>query len=298
MRAYAKVSPVFWTRGSGKRLRGDGVAQAVAFHLATGPQANMVGLYHVALPTIAHETGHDEDAVRAALERIAAAGFAYYDEEAELAYVPNALEIEIGPGKRLSAGDNRRKGILNQLATLGPHRFVHQFWDRYDPIYDLGPRPFKAPSEPLPSPSEGPCTHELDGTQVHAAYVDGWPLKAKPNSKWGAFDPVWEAVAGWCNDQARGEGRAPREVLSTLLRAFWADDWCREGGYKPGQLRSESTKLYAAALEATGGSAGDPHSELREQINRARIAGDHDRAAELTAELRKAYREPGRAAAS
>ena len=53
MRDYAKVSPAFWTRGSGKRLRGNIHAQLLGLYVVTCPNANMLGIYYLPEPTIA-----------------------------------------------------------------------------------------------------------------------------------------------------------------------------------------------------------------------------------------------------
>ena len=44
MRDYAKIRPVFWTRGTGKKLRGDPEAQVVALYLMSAPLSHMTGL--------------------------------------------------------------------------------------------------------------------------------------------------------------------------------------------------------------------------------------------------------------
>jgi hypothetical protein len=120
-----------------------------------------------------------------------------------------------------------------------------------DPDQDLRPRPSHAHTREGPGPEPNRTDPDsLDGPQVHRAYLDGWPLRTRPSARQGAWDPVWEHLAAWCDSQAVSEGVGPPEVLARLLGAFWADDWCREGGYKPGALRSESTRLYAAVVEA------------------------------------------------
>lgn len=129
MQDYRKVSPMLWIRGSGKRLRGDPVAQVVALYLATAPNATMTGLYHVNVGTIAGHTGLSEDDVRSALERIESAGFAHLDEEEEVAWVPNMLRMEVG--RELKPGDKKRGAIKKLVRTYEGHRFEAAFWARY-----------------------------------------------------------------------------------------------------------------------------------------------------------------------
>ena len=141
MRDYSKVSPAFWTRGSGKKLRGNAAAQVVALYLATCPSSNMVGLYYVPLVTVAHETGLSVEAATEALAATAKAGFAFFDTENEIAWVPNMAEYQIG--EQLKAGDKRRGMVLAQLDQAGDHPFVLEFWAKYQGPYALGRCPVK-----------------------------------------------------------------------------------------------------------------------------------------------------------
>jgi len=166
MRDYAKVSPQFWTRGSGKRLRGDADAQVLALYLVTCPNANMVGVYYVPFVSIAHETGLGEKRTRSALKRLSEADFAHYDEDAELAWVPNMAGYQIGD--ELKEGDKRRGGpIRAEVEKIGKHPFVIAFWQRYGEGYGLGRCPYRLaeapeqhsahpPPMPLPSPLDAP----------------------------------------------------------------------------------------------------------------------------------------------
>jgi hypothetical protein len=165
MRDYAKVAPSFWTRGSGKRLRGDLASQVLALYLVTCPSANMTGIYYVPFVTIAHETGLNAKDCRAALDRLKAAGFAEYDYDAELVWVPNAAAYQLGDGLELK--DNRRAGITRELATFGQSDFVRSFYLRYAAPYNLTPpewceSPLQAPPKPLASPLGGARNQEIE----------------------------------------------------------------------------------------------------------------------------------------
>lgn len=135
MRDYSKIVPAFWTQGSGKRLRGDPEAQVIALYLLTCPAANMIGLYYCPLPTIAHETGIPTEAVRGALARVTAAGFAYYDESADLVWVPGAALIQIG--ERLHRADKRRVAVLRELQRFSWHQFATDFFLHYATNFGL-----------------------------------------------------------------------------------------------------------------------------------------------------------------
>ncbi len=177
MKDYAKVSPQFWTRGSGKRLRGDPDAQVLAMYLVTCPFANMIGIYYAPFVAIAHETGLGPKQTALAMSRLESAGFATYDHEAEVVWVPNMASYQLG--EEMSLRDNRHRGVLAEIQRVSGHRFVDLFLERYGTAYNLPltmkgrsssppplgspleapPKdlrsPLEAPPKPLPSPSEG-----------------------------------------------------------------------------------------------------------------------------------------------
>lgn len=137
MREYGLISTKMWTRGSGKRLRGNAIAIAVACYLCSAPESNLIGVYYCPLPTMAHELGFSVDEVTKALEAVELAGFAFYDHASEFVWVPNHAEMEIGPSLR--PFDKRRKKIEAELRSIGRHRFVDAFNERYGDAYQLAP---------------------------------------------------------------------------------------------------------------------------------------------------------------
>src|SRR5688572_19251596 len=111
MRDYGKISPRFWTGPTGKKLRAAGRdVQAVCLYLQTCGSANMIGLYYLPLPTLCHEVGIADADARAALDAAARAGFAFYDDEAELVWLPEMARYQIAD--ELVGKDKRRAGIL------------------------------------------------------------------------------------------------------------------------------------------------------------------------------------------
>jgi hypothetical protein len=133
VRSYAQFAPTFWTRGSGKDLRGDLLAQALAIYCFTSPHANLTGIYNVALPTIAHELGQSVEDVREAFKRIV--DIALYDEAHEMMWVPQHAKHQIG--KTLKEADKRRGLVVRSLAQAGNHPFVGQFITLYGEPYGL-----------------------------------------------------------------------------------------------------------------------------------------------------------------
>src|SRR6185312_2501399 len=146
MRDYARISPLFWSGDTGRRLRGDGDAQVLAFYLMTCPSSTMSGLFYLPLPTISHETGLSIPATRAALTRLEAAEFAFYDAEAELVWLPEMARCQVGI--ELSPGDNRIKGLLREIERHRRSPFHAAFLDRYREAYHL-PSEYETTAKPL-----------------------------------------------------------------------------------------------------------------------------------------------------
>ncbi len=205
MRDYAKVAPSFWTRGSGKRLRGDPEAQVLALYVVTCPSANMIGVYYVPLVSIAHETGLGLDKTRSALARLAAADFAHYDEDAELVYVPNMASYQIGD--EMKPGDKRRGGVLGELDKLGSHRFVAMFRQRYGRAYALSTR---SESSPLQGPSEIVSSTSDDTSEASS----GSPLEGPSDEATSPFGP-----------ETRSSGRAGEEQEKKINHTPIAGEW-------------------------------------------------------------------------
>ncbi len=150
MRDYGTVFGTFWTRGSGKLLRGDPPAQVVALYLMTGPQSSMTGLYHLALPTLAHEIGSPLEGASKALRRVCGVQIAFYDEADELVWVPKMAHYQIGPS--LAPNDKRVKGVLSSIRPFAGHRFYYEFVRTYGSAYHLK---IQATPKALASPLEG-----------------------------------------------------------------------------------------------------------------------------------------------
>lgn len=135
MRTYGTVAPTFWTRGSGKKLRGKPNAQVLALYFMTGSTNNMIGLYYAPRTTILHDTGLADAELDAALAIVAEVGIAYYDSENELVYLPEGARYQVG--EVLKVGDTKRKPILATLKLHGNHPFALQWIARYYDAYSL-----------------------------------------------------------------------------------------------------------------------------------------------------------------
>lgn len=133
MRDYGTVRPQFWTRGTGKALRGDPDAQRLALYLLTCPAAHMTGLYYLPLPTVCHEIGMDLDGARKGLARLSQEGFAEYDEPTEVVFVINMAREQIGGA--LVTGDNRWKGVWRHVGEFSKHKYYQRFVALYSECY-------------------------------------------------------------------------------------------------------------------------------------------------------------------
>lgn len=157
MRKYASLSPMFWVRGTGKRLRGCPEAQLVALYLMSCPAATMVGIFPLSLATLCNDTGLDREGALKGLARCFEEAFAEWDEYEELVWVP-ALPLH-QVGERISVNkdgkkDYRHKAIIKALAPFKGHRFYSAFLARYGEPYLLDTEKEEAPSKPL---ARGTC---------------------------------------------------------------------------------------------------------------------------------------------
>lgn len=138
MREYNRVSGRFWTGRTGKAIRALGRDhQVVALYLLTCPSVSWIGIYYLPIPTLCHEVGIDCAAAERVMADLSGIGFAYYDQESELVWVPNAATYQIG---RTLEGEknNLRTGVENDLAALNGHPFVSAFVAKYGSAYRLG----------------------------------------------------------------------------------------------------------------------------------------------------------------
>lgn len=206
MREYARIAPTFWTRGSGKRLRGDLEAQVVALYLMTSPVTSMVGIFPLSLPTLCNDTGLTLEGARKGLARVSQEALAYYDEEDELVWVPALPKHQLG--ERMSAGrngkpDNKVIGIKKALAPFKGHRFYDQFLERYGESYLLHDLLEEGASEGLrrgparatrvaPAPAPAPELGELEG-------FDETERRSEPRAK--PADPFGDTFRGKAPEQ-------------------------------------------------------------------------------------------------
>ncbi len=152
MSDFGIVHKSYWQRGSGKRLRSKRDALLVGLYLLTCPSSSELGIYYLPLPTLCHDLTMTVDEARAALQECSTQGLAFYDEDAALAWLPNAAELRFG--KTLKPGDKRRVWFSKEISSLGSHPFVAQFIARYGVAYALDVNNQEAPSQIQEAPSQ------------------------------------------------------------------------------------------------------------------------------------------------
>jgi hypothetical protein len=136
MRDYGNVSPKFWTGDTGKKIRACGqAAQILALYLITAPGANMIGLYYLPLPIIAHETGLTTSQVEAAFTQLCDLQFAEYDHEAEVVWVRKMAAYQIGSS--LKPNDKRIAWIKRELKRYESSRLTLKFIGRYHAAFHI-----------------------------------------------------------------------------------------------------------------------------------------------------------------
>jgi hypothetical protein len=137
-REYGKVAPQFWTGKTGRQLRAHGRdAQLLALYLATNRHANMIGLYYLPLPLMAHEVGFTPDETEAALQVLVDVGYCVLDHERELVWVREMARYQIE--ETLKPGDKRVISIRSQVEEFRASPLAAAFHARYEVAFNLYP---------------------------------------------------------------------------------------------------------------------------------------------------------------
>lgn len=241
---------MFWTRGSGKRLRGCVDAQIVALYLMTSPHTTMVGIFNLSLPTLCHETGLDREAALKGLARCSEERFAFWDEEEEIVFVPALAHHQLG--ESLKKTDHKVKGVERALAPYKGHRFYDLFLDRYSDLYGLTEGASKSlPRDDVPDPVPDPGSDrgERERGSAPAAPPAHDPCM-NPEETAIPLDLREKATAtGGAIDQLMAHLKLPKAVLLDYLDRKYLPYWTIGKGM--GERRSYWLKhLRQQILEA------------------------------------------------
>lgn len=242
MRDYGRVAPTFWTGSTGRKLRGKPVLQVVAMYLFTAPNSNMIGLYYLPLPIVAHETGLTLDQVTAALAELAALDVAKYDADNELVYLPAMARFQVGD-EIPASNKNLIKGIIRELERFEAHAFGQDFVARYNEAFHLG-KPLRSP---LQAPSKG-SIGGIEGTSKGSFESTG-PLRDQDQDQ----EQEQETAKG---DPGLGQASGPEVVepgrvdpltaygLITVVTAAIRRNRSEIGVYNPGQWAHENAQRF------------------------------------------------------
>ena len=243
MRNFGLIGWTFWTRGTGKALRGDKDAQLLAIYLSTCQNANTIGLYYIPIVTIAHEIGLTIDETEKALARALQEGFALYERGSETVFVRSLARIRLGlePGGRIQENDNRHASIIRLMHEVDNPAMLQAFWDEYHETLRL-PEPWwnEPLASPFPSPLQAPCKQEAESRKQKAEeersgffFSDDEngglklaPVDAAPPSDaqtiFGAYLEGWERVVGGKRPPVLDAKR--KQLVKARLKEFSVDD--------------------------------------------------------------------------
>jgi hypothetical protein len=204
----------------------------------------MIGIYYLPIPVIAHETGCSIEGSSKALRSLESVGFAFYDHENEVVWVPEMAAHQIDDD--LSPKDKRVKGVERELDPYRKSKFFNEFMARYGVRFHLqqaspdgGEKgatkplvsPFVAPTKPRTRTRAGTRTRTED--QVHPHPADADPPKAgqdpppPPADKCKTRIPEGFAISDRVRAWADGKGH---DRLDEHLASFIAK--CKAHGYR------------------------------------------------------------------
>jgi len=194
MRQFGKLEPTFWTRGSGRRLRGHIEAQLVACYLFSAPGSNLIGIFHLPLYQLVGETGLSEEGARKGLRRVCDESIATYDEPSELVFITGLVTRSVGDSMVLK--DKRVKAIEKELDQVGKHWFAKRFLELYQKAYHLKHRPdLEGLPRPTEAPSEAPSKPEKEKETKKEQSREDARADARPVTAATAGDDPPELVA-------------------------------------------------------------------------------------------------------
>ena len=193
MRKYGAVSPRFWIGVTGKKLRGDPLAQLLALYLVSCPHSTMSGIFHIPTLYMAHETGMACPETVDALQRLMKLGFCEYDYETETVFVIRMAAFQVA--ETLKSGDKRIKGLINEVSQVPDRlrdRFLKEYGDAFH-LYEAGlaESPSEAPSKHHAGETEAPPKPGQDktGTLQEQEHVTDSSESAGSSSD--GFDDLW-----------------------------------------------------------------------------------------------------------
>lgn len=224
MREYGKISPLFWTQGTGKALRKHPEAQIVALYLMTAPLSEMTGVFYCPMFAIAGETGLGDEGASKGLQRLIEVGFCTYDPDSEIVFVHEMAVYQIG--EKLSVNDNQVKSVRKAFSAM-KGEIKAKFYERYKDAFHLEEeRPSEPPSKALRSQEQeqeqeqeqlkpSSAKAEVSGTDVPRPSTPDCPHQ-EIIALYHEMLPMGTQVRGWTATRAKH------------LQARWREDQKRQ----------------------------------------------------------------------
>jgi len=149
MHNYRKVYPSFWVGEKACELRELGsIAHLMAINLMTNAHTDILGIYYLPIPYLAHDIAISAEEATAALNKLCAFGFCRYDEQSEYIWVVNMTKYQIE--EALKPQDNRVKHIQTLYESLPKLPFLTDFYKMYAAYLHLKPRSTQKIIQPPP----------------------------------------------------------------------------------------------------------------------------------------------------
>lgn len=230
---YRRVAPEFWTGSTGRQIRAMGRdVQVVALYLMTCGSSNDLGLYYLALPTLAHETGVNLQGATKALRRLSEAGFCSYDEESESVFVHEMARFQLD--ERIEVRDNRHRWIVREAAKLQKYPQFGAWLARYGGPFNFS---MEAPWKPLGSPCQAEIASPSPSPSPSPSHI---PTDTGEFEHWWKLYPKHDekkaALAQW--QRLRPTAWQAAVLMAAVTVAAQSDDWRKEGGkYVPAAHR-------------------------------------------------------------
>jgi len=148
MHNYRKIYPSFWAGKTACELRELGnTAHFMAINLITNAHTDILGIYHLPIPYLAHDIAISAEEATAALNKLCVFGFCRYDEKSKYIWVINMAKYQIE--EALKPQDNRVKHIQTLYDLLPELPFLTDFYKMYVAYLHLKPRSTQKIIQPL-----------------------------------------------------------------------------------------------------------------------------------------------------
>lgn len=145
MREFAKFPSEFWINECWRKIKRLSLeAKLIAPYLLSNPHSNMIGVYYLPIPFVAHETGLGHEAALQGLQELCGIDFCTYDQTHEYIWVHNMAFDQLGT--QLNERDNRIIAIHKICRELPDLSFLDAFYDKYSVAFFID-----TPSKPLAS---------------------------------------------------------------------------------------------------------------------------------------------------